>query len=126
MSRVTQCEVAGVRYRHQRMPYKKGRLSCQGCAAWDAMAVDMLPLCDQLPECEGGIWKRQQQPSKGSPIVPIRIPADLLAQLDRQVKRTKGATRSSVILAALDEKCNTPAVTANPACNTSRVSKVIP
>ncbi len=48
--------------------------------------------------------------STGSPIVPIRIPAELLATLDAEVSRsatTRSAepwTRSSFIIAALREK----------------------
>jgi len=45
--------------------------------------------------------------SKGSPIVPIRFPVELLARVDREVARAAGTragglrTRSSFVLAAV-------------------------
>jgi metal-responsive CopG/Arc/MetJ family transcriptional regulator len=41
--------------------------------------------------------------SKGSPIVPIRIPPLLLVQIDQIVDRS-AHTRSSFIIAAIEEK----------------------
>lgn len=127
------CEVEGRRYVFQARARKAGRLACEGCAAFDGITLEMMPLCDQLPECEGGIWVASQK-RKGSPIIPIRIPADLLDRVDARVERSKTHckipfNRSTFILTAIAEKlahysrasrrgCNTPAVSEQDERNT--------
>lgn len=108
MPHPTRCKVDNQIYVFHPIKPRKGQPQCHGCAAWDARALEMLPLCDQLPECEGGIWRRQEkQQRKGSQIVPIRIPTEILARIDTLAAERK-LTRSALIIAAIKAHCNTP------------------